>query len=359
MSFLYCNPNVLVIKDQYEIILNVKEQGVCYIKVGRQTYYASNTGIMPSISLVQKIRLPQKQLDKYKKYTVCYKKVEKRKSYFPLVDSEEQITYEFKPIEKQDNVNVIYVADIHSKWAQNEKVSSYFGDNLDLFIVNGDFAESESEEKLREFSLFVGNVTQGKIPALVGRGNHDTRGAFAEKVTEYMATDNGRAYFDFTVGPISGVVIDCGEDKYDNHPEYNSLNFFEQYRKEELKFLKKLKLKEKTFSFAVCHIPFMTKTSMVGEFDIMPSLYEKWGKEVDRLGIEFMICGHQHKLNYFSINDERNKFDHSYPVIVGANLHGGTACSAITLKKSGTTIRFIFENGEVGDEFTVKEGYKQ
>ena len=73
MSFLYCNPNVLVIKDQYEIILNIKEQGVCYIKVGGQTYYASNSGIMPSISLVQKIRLPQKQLDKYKKYTVCYK----------------------------------------------------------------------------------------------------------------------------------------------------------------------------------------------------------------------------------------------------------------------------------------------
>ena len=96
MSFLYCNPNVLVVKNNYEVIVNVLEQGVCYIKVGRKTYYANNTGIMPSVNLVQKFLIPQKQLDAHKKYTVCYERVFERKSYFPEVGKEERKAYAFK-----------------------------------------------------------------------------------------------------------------------------------------------------------------------------------------------------------------------------------------------------------------------
>ncbi len=359
MSFLYCNPNVLVVKDKYDIVINLKENGVCYITVGNKPYYANNTGIMPSVNLTQKFRIPQSQLDKCKKYTVWFKRVFERKSNFPVVGELESIDYSFKPIEKVDGINMIYTADIHSHWDATEKVSGYFGDDLDLYVVNGDFAESESYEKLRELSLLIGNVTGGSIPALVGRGNHDTRGLLAEKVTDFMATYNGRAYFDFTVGPLSGVVLDCGEDKYDNHPEYENLNFFEQYRKDELTFLKKLKLKDRPFKFAVCHVPFMSSRSMSGIFDIMPKMYAKWGKEVDRLGIEFMICGHQHELDYVSSADPRNKFPHSYPVIVGANIHGGMVCSAVTFKKSGTTVKYVHESGEILREFTVKDGYER
>lgn len=361
MSFLYCDPNVLVVKNNYEVIINVLEQGVCYIKVGRKTFYANNTGIMPSVNLVQKFLIPQKHLDKHKSYTVCYKRVFERKSYFPEVGEEQSKTYAFKPIDKDDNVNMIYTADIHGNWDATKKVASYFGEDLDFFVVNGDFAESDSHENLRKLSKLIGDVTGGKVPALVGRGNHDTRGALAEKVTDYMATYDGRAYFDFTVGPLSGLVLDCGEDKLDNHPEYCSLNFFEQYRKDELAFLKKLKLAERPFKFAVCHVPFMSVRGMGngGPFDIMPETYKAWGKEIDRLGIEFMICGHQHELDYVSSTDSRNKFPHSYPVIVGANIHGGMVCSAVTFRRSGTTVKYVHESGEILREFTVKDGYKR
>ena len=226
MDFLYCNPNVMLIKNDYEIVVNTQEEGVCYVKVGRQTFHENHSGIMPSVTLVHKYVVPQKLLDKYKTYTVYFKKVVERKNNFPVVGKLLKKTYAFRPIEKTDDINAFYIADIHTDWDNAEKVSLYFGDKLDLYIVNGDFGESSSYENLRRLNKLIGDVTKGEIPSLVGRGNHDTRGLLAEKVTDYMATDDGRAYFEFSAGPLWGVIFDCGEDKYDNHPEYRSLNFF-------------------------------------------------------------------------------------------------------------------------------------
>lgn len=361
MDFLYCNPNVMLIKNDYEIVVNTQEEGVCYVKVGRQTFHENHSGIMPSVTLVHKYVVPQKLLDKYKTYTVYFKKVVERKNNFPVVGKLLKKTYAFRPIEKTDDINAFYIADIHTDWDNAEKVSLYFGDKLDLYIVNGDFGESSSYENLRRLNKLIGDVTKGEIPSLVGRGNHDTRGLLAEKVTDYMATDDGRAYFEFNAGPLWGVIFDCGEDKYDNHPEYRSLNFFEQYRKDELKYLKKLKSKAAPFKFAVCHVPFMHDCAMSGQFDIMPDLYKKWGEEANRLGFEFMICGHTHTVRYIPVTgDEGDKFEHNYPVVVGVTKrHGYLSGTALTLKKSGSVMRIVGSDGDVSPEFKISEGFAE
>ena len=359
MSFLYCKPNVLIIKDSYEIIVNTLCEGVCYVIAGRKRYYENNSGIMPSVTLVHRFRFPQKALDRAGGYTVCFKRVTDRKNNFPEVGKLEKESFSFRPVRKTDNVNVFYISDIHTAWEEAEKASSYFGDDLDLYIVNGDFGESSCLDNLKNLNRLIGDVTKGEVPAIVGRGNHDTRGKLAEKVTDYMATDDGRAYFEFSTGPLWGVVFDCGEDKYDNHPEYRSLNFFEKYRKEELKFLKKLRPRDKTFKFALCHIPFMSTVAMRGEFDIMPKLYEKWGEQADRMGFEFMLCGHTHRARYIGTEDESNKFPHSYPVIVAVSRGDGyiSGC-AVTLRKDGSVFRFADSEGAVSPLYKVSEGFK-
>lgn len=358
MDFLYCSPNVLIINDKYEVIVNTVEEGIAYVKIGRTVFHENQSGIMPSVTTVHKFRVPQIILDKYKSYTVYYKKVTDRKNNFPVVGKLQKTAFAFRPIVKNDNVNMFYIADIHGDWERAAKISGYFGDELDLYIVNGDFGESSSLENLRNLNRLIGDVTKGAIPAIVGRGNHDTRGKLAEKVTDYMASSDGKAYFDFAAGPLWGVVFDCGEDKYDNHPEYRSLNFFESYRKAELKFLKKLKPKDAAFRFAVCHVPFMSACAMNGEFDIMPDLYKEWGKEAARMGFEFMICGHTHNIRYIAPGDADDKFPHPYPVIVGctkrADYMSGTA---VTFKKSGTVLRIVGSDGDVSEEYSVSEGF--
>lgn len=357
MDFLYCKPNVLIINSQYEIILNTVEEGVVYIKIGRRVFYENHTGIMPSVSLVHKFRVPQKLLDEQKRYTVFYKRVFDRKINFPVVGELQSASFAFRPIEKTDEINVFYIADIHTAWEKAESVSRYYGDDLDLYIVNGDFGESSSLENLRDLNRLIGNVTHGEIPAVVGRGNHDTRGKYAEKVTDYMATNDGRAYFSFSAGQVWGMVFDCGEDKLDDHPEYRSLNYFEKYRKDELAFLRRTKPEDKTFRFAVCHVPFMSSVAMCGIFNIMPDLYRKWGKEADRMGFEFMLCGHTHKTQYIAPGDESDKFCHSYPVIVGVTRTDDylSGC-AVQLKKSGSVMRFVGSDGKVSPLYGITDG---
>ena len=180
-------------------------------------------------------------------------------------------------------------------------------------------------------------------------------------MTDYMATYDGHAYFDFSVGPIAGVIFDCGEDKYDNHPEYRSLNFFEQYRKDELKFMRKVKLADKPFKFAVCHIPFMSATAMSGQFDIMGDLYKEWGKTVDKMGVEFMICGHTHRIDYIPDGDKKDKFPHAYPVIVGSELRTDPTLligTLVTLSKKGSVATFISHDGKVVRKISIADGKK-
>ena len=35
-DFLYCTPSVFVIGDEYEILINLREFGICFLKIGFQ-----------------------------------------------------------------------------------------------------------------------------------------------------------------------------------------------------------------------------------------------------------------------------------------------------------------------------------
>lgn len=64
-------------------------------------------------------------------------------------------------------------------------------------------------------------------------------------------------------------MLDCGEDKYDDHPEYGGVNWFEPYREQELEALRGFELEDKPYRIAVCHVPFMSAGEMSGQFDII------------------------------------------------------------------------------------------
>ena len=103
---------------------------------------------------------------------------------------------------------------------------------IDFLILNGDVPEDSS--KIKHFDTIyeiVSQVTHGNIPAVFSRGNHDTRGIFAENIAEYTPCENGNSYFTFRLGSIWGVVIDCGEDKTDSNEEYGNTGCCSAFRK--------------------------------------------------------------------------------------------------------------------------------
>lgn len=358
MAFLSCNPNVFVVGGDYQLVVMCEELGICTLCVGGEVFYDTVDGILKT-QRCHKFVLPQSVLDEAKGYSLTFAPLIEKKSYWSTHGEEQTVSFSFRPIEKTEEIHAIYLADIHDMYDKALTPARYFGEELDLLIMNGDFGELNREGDFVRLLSFLGTVTRGEIPLIFGRGNHDTRGKMSENLTEYIGTEHGKTYFDFTVGPLSGFILDCGEDKPDAHEVYGGFNCFEVFRHQELRFLKSLKPAPRPYFFAICHVPFMYSGAMTGEFAIMPELYREWGKCVDALNPDFMICGHMHKHSRLVPNDERSLFPHGYPVAIASawkSVEGETlprlSFSAITWHKDETEISYIDEDASVMETFS-------
>ena len=352
MGFLKCLPTVAVVKKEYQILVHAVSNGIIGIKIGGNIFYEENSGVLSSEKNFAKINLPQTILDKAREYTVFFRKTVSRRAYFSEFEEEQSQTFAFRPLEKTDNINIYHIADVHHNFAEAVKTSTYFGDDLDLFILNGDIGEVESEEDYFNVCAFSGEVTKGEIPTLFARGNHDARGRLAEKYTDFLPSDGKKTYFEFSVGSLGGVVLDCGEDKRDSNKEYGGTNVFEPMRRKETEFLKSAEPKGKVI-FAVSHIcPMALVGEEGGQFDIERDIYAVWSRELDRMGVKFMLSGHEHKIYIIEPNGGVQK--HSFPVIVGSRTDYKTVeGAALTIKGDKVLVRFtdgehrVFEEREI------------
>jgi len=356
MSFLSCNPSVFVIENEYEILVNSFDNGIFCIEVNGKKYFEENSGVLSSEKKFVKIRVPQSELDRSSKYTIIYRKAINRKAYFSELEPEEKITFDFKPLKKTDNINIYHIADVHYKFEMAVKTAAYFGDDTDLFVVNGDIGEVETENDYFEVCKFVGDISLGKVPVIFVRGNHDTRGRLAEKYTEYFPCVGKKTYFWFEIGCLNGIALDCGEDKPDNHAEYGGVNVFELYRRKETEFLRKLKLNDDKLTFAVSHVSPTQNTRQKGSvFDIDDEVYREWNNELRRLNVRFMLSGHNHEAYILENNSEKSLRPHDYPVIIGSacfkdeDLWG----AAVTVCKDKIFVKFTNVLNEVKESHNL------
>ena len=356
MDFLKCTPSVFVIGNEYEISVNTNENGIIYVKIGDTFYYEDFAGVLSSEKKHSKIRIPQRALDNARKYQIVFRRTVNRKAYRSELDEAQTADFEFKPLTKTDGINIYHVSDVHYHFDVAKKTCSYFGDDLDLLIVNGDIGEVETVENYVEVSRFVGDISLGKIPVIFVRGNHDTRGKLAERFGDFFPTNAKNTYYDFEIGPLCGVALDCGEDKPDSHAEYNGVNVFELFRRRETEFLRSVPKKENKLTFAVSHVcPSCTTRTKGNVFDIERDVYTEWNAELDRIGISFMITGHIHRAFLIDKNSEMNTLPHNYPVIVGVECFGNDDLwgTAMTILGNKLTVRFTNSACEIVQEHTI------
>lgn len=145
---------------------------------------------------------------------------------------------------------------------------------------------------------------------------------------------------------MRGIALDCGEDKVDSHKEYNGVNAFYPFRRRETELLRSLEKSER-FTFAVSHIcPAQTTENAYDCFDIEREVYAEWIKELERLGVRFMLCGHIHKAYIPERNDERSLLKHAFPVIVGSEIRGSSVIVGSALNICGNTLKVSFTDSE-------------
>ena len=368
-EFLKCLPTVFVIGNEYEIFCWAKVNGVFCLQIGNERYYEENSGVLSSEKPYVKIRVPQSVLNASKGYEVVFRETVNRRAYYPELLSEQVAFFAFQPMKKIEDIHIYHIADVHYRFDLAKKTAEYFEDDVDLFVVNGDIGEVETEENYFEVANFVGLISQGRIPVVFARGNHDIRGKLAEKYVEFFPCNGKKTYFTFELGCLSGIVLDCGEDKQDDCLNYEAMatfnasspyvyggvNRFSAYRSSQLEYLRSLSLNQNSIRFAISHIcPVMTTYKKGDEFDIERECYNLWNEELERLGVEFMLCGHMHKAHVLDSDSSLNTLPHKYPVIIGS------ACfkddfwgAALIVNKNEMEVRFTDKDKNVRECFCI------
>lgn len=211
------------------------------------------------------------------------------------------------------------------------KVIREKGVNYDFAVFNGDCIDDPASQKqaVATLSHYTSGIGAEDIPVFFLRGNHEIRNAYSIGLRELFDYVGDKTYGAFSWGDTRFVMLDCGEDKPDDHWVYYGLNDFEGLRKDQVGFLQ-AELSSKAFKKAgkkvlIHHIP------IYGETDRYNPCRELWDPLLKKAPFAVSINAHTHRFAYHPANTVGNGF----PVVVG----GG-------FKPEGATVMVLERNGD-------------
>lgn len=360
---IFCTaPIVYAVRDTYQIMVPVSDECVMWAEVGGCCYYDDSNGILRSDVTTHRMIIPMADLDRAGKYKVCFRRIIERKPYFTDAGEIEEYESVFRPV-RSSPIHIYHIADAHNQVEKPVAAGSYFGDKLDLLVLNGDIPNHSGKiEYLTTIHEIAARITGGEIPVVFSRGNHDTRGIHAEKIADHTPTDNGSSYFTFRLGQLWGIVLDCGEDKPDGNPEYGHTICCENFRQRETEYLRSViedAVKEYESEgvenkVVIVHVPFTQTPSP--PFNIEIDTYTLWAELLrEHIKPQLMICGHVHKCYISPVGGPR---DHKGQpcTLVAASMpvkDGPFWGGAFTLYADRCNVKFTSSDGEVGENVDI------
>ena len=251
--------------------------------------------------------------------------------------------------QNKEEISFLMVTDVH----YNNYVEGLFSslitperlEGKDFVVFNGDMVTTMSSEKTHHDRLFtsIHNLMSdyNKFFYYV-RGNHESRGNFAQKYMDYYPTWTGMPYYAFRHGPVFFIVIDGGEDKPDSDIEYYGTAAFDLYRQAEGEWLQTVldseEFKTATYRVILSHIP-LTDNSWHGGRHAWKHLCQR----CEDKGINLMISGHIHKYRFY----DKGVHNQTFPtVVIGADKFVDA-----TADKESMTIAIKNADGSVHKEF--------
>ena len=211
----------------------------------------------------------------------------------------------------------------------------------DFVVFNGDcLAEPvDQPDAIRMIHNLTERFNSAEIPAFFVRGNHEIRNAYSAGMPSLLEQPGGQTYGAFSWGDTRFVILDCGEDKPDDHWVYYGMNDFTKFREQQRDFLSK-ELKSHEFRKArrrvlIHHIP------LWGNTDKYRPCTELWTPLCGKGTFDVAIGAHTHEFRYHAPGTEGNAF----PVFVG----GGPATKSATmmvLSKKGKQLTLRVLSGE-------------
>ena len=366
-------PVVCAVKDRYLICVPVNKPVLMSVIINDKEYFCHSNGIKISDTAVQKFNVPMEELDKAKKYIVKYEVLNLRTPYHCDKEPEIKEEYAFRPVEKTEDINIYHLSDVHGIRRYSIEAGKYFGEKLDLLILNGDIASSSaSKEDIMLSYDIASEITRGSIPCIISRGNHDLRGKYAEKLEQFLPTDKGKSYYTVKLGAMWMLLLDCGEDKLDSHREYSGTVCCHQFRLDQCEYIEELKKDAENeylsnkyqYRFIVSHVPFNFNNTeeCKGEcpFDIEHEIYDKWCRFArEDVKAQLLISGHYHRAEVARAGCEADCKKIGCDTILGSIPYSknrrptGFIGCAITVNKDAAIVRFTDHKHNIVSQTSV------
>ena len=280
---------------------------------------------------IHKIRLEGLTSGQTYYYRVCSQEILQYKAYSKKFGhTAKSDFYSFTmPDSGTDSFTAVIFNDLHQRTAVFETLLKQVKNvDYDFVIFNGDCIDDPANhaQATRFISLLTESVHGDRIPTLFMRGNHEIRNAYSIGLRKHMDYVGGKTYGAFNWGNTRIVMLDCGEDKTDDHKEYSGLNDFTQLRTEQVDFLKE-ELKSKEFKKAdkrilIHHIPLYGCDNLC---------WDLWEPLLRKAPFHVSINAHTHKFAYHPKGTLKN----NYPVVIGGGNRVENATVMILEKKKG------------------------
>jgi hypothetical protein len=360
-SAFFTTPAVYAVGREYQILVPVACETLMWVQVGDRCYYDDSNGILRSNVTTHRMTVPMEELDRAGRYTVCFRRMIQRKPYCSETGEIEYYESPFSPLPAEGPLRIYHISDSHNRVEGPVAAARYFGDKPDLLILNGDIPNHSGEiSYLTTIHQIASEITDGERPVVFSRGNHDTRGIYAENIADHTPTRGGYSYFSFRLGSLWGLVLDCGEDKPDDHAEYGNTICCADFRRRETDYIQEIIRNAKdeyeaegvTNRLVISHNPFTQNYEP--PFDIENETYSRWARLMrEHVKPQLALHGHVHQCRVSLPGCEFDQRGQACPVICGSRPEGDRFIGcALTLDESGCRVVFNDDRGEVvGDEY--------
>ena len=297
------NPVVYAVGEEYQITFTTKSKGTAWVSIDGVEYNDTYSGYRETENTIHKISVPMDVLDNAKEYTIYSKSMLLRGPYCALQGKTISKDYSWKGVIPEDGLNYYVISDNHNTTKTPYAAATYFGDDLDFLISCGDSVSwIDREADLTNLLCLAGDITQGQVPVIYARGNHETKGVKAHEYYQYVGADDEKFYYTFRLKNIWGIVLDIGEDHADDFIEYYGAAKFDDYRDEQTSFLDQVIANADTeynapgvdYRIGICHIPLTIKY----DDDHAGKHKDEWVDRLNQMKLTMLYGGHIHELWY-------------------------------------------------------------